>query len=59
MENNILDGEETLAHEGKAFRGSTISSPSLTTFHKCQDVTQLGHDIIFLGFLCVKIKFVL
>jgi hypothetical protein len=59
MEIGMLDGEETLAHEGMAFGGPTTSSPSSTTCQKCQDVTQLGHDVIFLGFLCVKIKFML
>jgi hypothetical protein len=47
MEIGMLDGEETLAHEGMAFGGPTTSSPSSMTFQEYQDVTQLGHDIIF------------
>jgi hypothetical protein len=59
VEIGMIDGEDTLSHEGMAFRSPTTSSPSSTTCQKCQYVTQLGHDVIVLGFLCVKIKFML
>jgi hypothetical protein len=47
------DGENPLHHGEIAFGGSMFSSPRSTTCLKCQNVTLLGYDIMFLGFLYV------
>jgi hypothetical protein len=47
MRNTPCTMEKTLAHEGKAFGGSTTSSYCSTTCQKCQDITLEGVDVTF------------